>query len=708
MSAQNHESLVGSEAKAWTGLLNQSGSRFCMVCFGQNAKGTLPFNINFFMSLSKLAFMAALVLFGGVLLALPTQGLGQTNYYAANGSEYALVGALPGDQVFPDVAVTPAGGFVVWQDNVTDGSGWGVSAERLDSTFNGSLSSFRVNVQGANNQQNPRVAMLKNGGAAFVWQGGPSGHQNIFARFLTPTNTWLTSTDLMVSTFTNTYQITPALTVLSDGNVVVVWSSFNQAGSNSLLDVYGTILSPTGQTISNAFLINQFDNFNQRSPSVSALANGGFAVGWISEQEEVQAPNLGSNSVLAAASAVGRPSVDVYARLYSSNGVAVAGEFLVNSNLNICAGPSLAAATDGSFLIAWYQRDSEISSNGWDIFARPISSAGVGGPVVEVNSQTYGDQYGPKVSAIGLDYLVVFTSLGQDGSREGVFGRFVHNNGALIGSECQVNTTWVGQQMQPAVASDGAAWFQVVWTSYTGLANGFDLYAQRFANVAAILQPMGAPFVYAPFNLVSNKYVPQLNVSWPQVQGISVTNYEVYVDGSAKAITNWLGNSNQWTMGLANGLTASSTHSFQVAYLTTDGRQSPISPTASGTTWSGINYDGIPYEWITAYYGDNIGDWPANINAPLSSGGLSLYNVFLSGGDPLDPATWLTTHISRGSGGVYLSWNTQPGLTYQVQTTSNLKIWTNLGSPRFAAGTADSIYLGNASLGYYRVVLLRQ
>ena len=49
----------------------------------------------------------------------------QTNYYANNGTEYAIVGSLPGDQVFPDAAVTPAGGFVVWQDNITDGSGWG-------------------------------------------------------------------------------------------------------------------------------------------------------------------------------------------------------------------------------------------------------------------------------------------------------------------------------------------------------------------------------------------------------------------------------------------------------------------------------------------------------------------------------------------------------------------------------------------------------
>ena len=112
--------------------------------------------------------------------------LGQTNYYATNGTEYAIVGSLPGDQVWPDVAVTPDGGFVVWQDNITDGSGWGVSARRLDSTLSGTLSTFRVNAQGTNDQENPRVALLKNGGAVFVWQGGWKAYQHIYARFLTP------------------------------------------------------------------------------------------------------------------------------------------------------------------------------------------------------------------------------------------------------------------------------------------------------------------------------------------------------------------------------------------------------------------------------------------------------------------------------------------------------------------------------------------
>ena len=42
-------------------------------------------------------------------------------------------------------------------------------------------------------------------------------------------------------------------------------------------------------------------------------------------------------------------------------------------------------------------------------------------------------------------------------------------------------------------------------------------------------------------------------------------------------------------MMAANGLTTGSTHWFQVAYATTDGRQSPLSAAASKTTWSGLN-----------------------------------------------------------------------------------------------------------------------
>jgi hypothetical protein len=122
----------------------------------------------------------------GVVPRIPAAVFGQTNYYTTNGTEYAIIGSLPGDQVFPDVAVNTTGGFVVWQDNITDGSGWGVSAMRLDGTLVRHAGPFRVNVQGTNDQENARVALLKNGGAVFVWQGGVEGYQHIYARFLTP------------------------------------------------------------------------------------------------------------------------------------------------------------------------------------------------------------------------------------------------------------------------------------------------------------------------------------------------------------------------------------------------------------------------------------------------------------------------------------------------------------------------------------------
>ena len=553
------------------------------------------------------------------------------------------------------------------------------------------------------------MALLKNNGAVFVWQGGVGSYQHIFARFLTPTNTFLTTTDVTVSTFSssNSFQVNPVVTVLNNSKVIVVWSSFNQAGSSSLHHVYGQMLSPTGAKIGTNFLINQFISFNQRTPAVAALKNGGFVVTWVSEQERLAAPNLGSNTTFAAASAVTAPSVDVYARFYDSNAVAQGNEFLVNTDSNPCASPSVAVASDGSFMVAWTAHDMADADNSLDIYARPFSSAGVGGTAFRVNSHIFGDQYIPRICVIAGDYLVAWTSLGQDGSREGVFGQFVHEDGTLVGGEFRVNTTTVSQQMQPIVASDGVNQFIAVWTSYTGSPYHFDLFAQRYINVSAVLQPMAAPFVYAPFNLSNNVYQPQLQVSWPLLLGISVSNFEIYVDGASvpTAVTA----SNIWTMTAANGLTANSTHTFQVDYVTTDGRTSPISPSTSGTTWSGGNYFGIPIEWMEQYYGLNFAGFPTNVNAPLIPGGLSLLQVFLSGGDPLDPGTWLWTKLTNTSQGMRLNWPTQPGLIYQVQVKTNLTAaWSNLGSPRFASDVTDSIPVGGSAAGYYRVLLLRQ
>jgi hypothetical protein len=635
-----------------------------------------------------------------LLLGVPNL-LQASGSFTTNGVEFPIAGAKPGDQVHPGVALNSNGGYLVWEDNVTSSTGIGISAQRLDSSFSASLSSFKVNSLNVGDNERAQVALLNDGGAAFVWQGGRYGFQHIYARFLSASNTWV-SGDVQVNSATNFYQINPAVATLNNGNVVVVWSSFNQYSPSSMQDVYGQVFSPDGQKLGGEFLVNGFVNYNQRTPAIAALSTGGFVVAWVSEQQR----SLGiPASQLSFPSEFVNSSVDIYARLYSASGQPLNNEFLVNTGSNVCANPSIATGGGGGFIIAWSEKDIVVQVNSWDVFARTFAGTGAGGAVARVNSQTYGDQFAPRISASATDYLIVWTSLGQDNSMEGVFGQFLQADGSTNGGEFQVNTTWVNKQMHPAVASDGNGRFLVTWTSFTGGGASYDLFAQRYMNIAQPLGAMAAPFVYVPFVVSNGVYQPQIVVAWPVESGLAVDHYEVYMDGALVASPA----TNTWTATAGNGLTASSTHTFQVDAVGAGG-PTPLSPTATATTWGGYNWGGIPFEWMAGYYGMDSSLWPA-AGSSLAQGGPTLYQVFLTGGNPLNSSTWLQTRLEvqqvQGQPVYMLHWNTQPGLTYQVQTSSDMLNWVDFQSARFAADVTDSVPVPKNNLQYYRLVRLR-
>lgn len=634
------------------------------------------------MLLSRLFGKAAI---GGLLTAAaPTLLLGQATFIP-QAHEYPMA-ALPGDQIHPQLGLTPTNGMLVWEDNITDGQGQGITAQRLDSGFSPTLAPFRVNVTAAGDQERPRVAMLSNGGAAFVWQGGRHSAQHIYARFLSSSNLWLSTNDIQVNAATNVFQLTPALGVLTNGNAVVVYGSFNQATANSMQDVYAQILSPTGQKVGGEFLVNQFTSYNQRTPSIAGLSDGRFVITWVSEQQ------------------TGDNTVDIFARIYSAAGVPVGNEFLVDSTTNVCANPTVAAGQSGGFVIAWGQKDLSVRNNSWDVFARAYTSAGSGGPIQPINTYLFGDQFAPKISSLPDGFLIVWTSMGQDGSWEGVYGRFLDVSGNVLGSgEFQVNTTTPGRQIHPAIASDGVGRFLVSWSSFGSAALGMNLYGQRFVDVSQPLPPMNAPFVWVPFVTTNGTYEPEIQVSWPLQAGFSVDHYELFVDGNASPVNL---TSNIWLMTAANGLAASSTHSFQVDFVTTSGRRSPLSPSASATTWMGYSWFGsVPFEWMASYYGNDTSKWPSP-NTAVAPGGPTVLQTFLTGANPLNPTTWLRTALLDTPQGYFLTWNPQPGLTYQVQSSTDLASWSAIGAPRFAAGNSDSVYVGANNTAFYRILKL--
>lgn len=420
-----------------------------------------------------------------IFLAFPFFVSGQ-NTISPQGPEYAMTGALAGDQVNSSIALNQTGGVLVWEDNASDKSGSGISCARLNSSFT-RVSSFPINKIAKGDQRNPQVKFLSSGDAIVVWQGNGLGNSDIYARILKGDGTFSTS-DIRLNSYVKDQQSEPAVCALQDGSAFVAWQSFGQDGS--MMGIYAAKVSASGVVSGNGtvaptlatgtkkkgavivikeFQINQATSYNQRTPAVATLTNGNVVVVWISEFERFGDPQL-----------PGPSSVDVYGRLFDASGIALSDEILLNSGNNICGNPSVAALAGGGFTVAWSEKDSQSRSNGWEIMGRSFSAEGVAsGADFKVNTNTYGDQYRPKITAVGNDCVVVWTSMGQDGSWEGVFGRLLQGGAAPSGDEFLANNTTVSKQIFPAIASNGANQFLISWSSFVGV-TGFDLFARKY------------------------------------------------------------------------------------------------------------------------------------------------------------------------------------------------------------------------------------
>jgi hypothetical protein len=464
---------VFSRAKTGMQDLFSSGTRIRQFFFAVRSRKHRHANARlvkpcYDMNLSPLIRIGKSLLALSFASALPFLSVGQVGLIAGGG-EYPIVGVLPGVQQHPHASINAFGGFLVWEDNTVDGNGIGIRAAALDSNLSAVGELFRVNVNAAGDQERPHATLLNGGGAVFVWQGGRQSFQHIYARFLSSSNTWATE-DVQVNESTGKYQLSPAIATLGNGNVAIVWC--NVVGA--FQDVYGQIFAPTGQKIGTNFLVNQYTPYNQRTPAISAISSNRFIVVWVSEQQRQIGPidNPDPNFNYDPS---GRPSVDIYGRIFQNDDPTSGAEFWINNGYDVCANPSLASQKD-------YQSPR---GNSWDIFGRVYSPApaSVSGPTRAINSHLHGDQFAPQVSVIGTNYMVLWTSLGQDGSWEGVYGQTVSpTDASRVGQEFRVNTTTLGKQIHPIVAADQTGRFLSVWSSYSGGPKDFDLFAQVYVS----------------------------------------------------------------------------------------------------------------------------------------------------------------------------------------------------------------------------------
>jgi hypothetical protein len=141
--------------------------------------------------------------------------------------------------------------------------------------------------------------------------------------------------------------------------------------------------------------------------------------------------------------------------------------------------PAVASAAAGDFVVAWSSYPQDGSGSG--VFAQRFSaSAAPVGTEFLVNSTTSSSQFQPAIALESDgDFVVAWTSYGQDGSAYGVVAQVFDSSGTLLGGELVVNSHTVGYQYAPAVAIDDEDDFVVAWSDdYDGDAGG--VFAQLF------------------------------------------------------------------------------------------------------------------------------------------------------------------------------------------------------------------------------------
>jgi S-layer homology domain len=141
------------------------------------------------------------------------------------------------------------------------------------------------------------------------------------------------------------------------------------------------------------------------------------------------------------------------------------------------------------------------------IAALARGQAPVFGPEFQVNTTTTSYQYAPSVANIGpaSNFVVVWSSDGQDGSQTGAVGRLFNAAGTPLGGEFAINVSTTGYQDRVLVGSNAAGNFVVAWTEFVSYDASYEIRARRFDSSGT---PQGGDIVVNTWTTGTQVYSP--------------------------------------------------------------------------------------------------------------------------------------------------------------------------------------------------------
>ncbi|MEM9076363.1 MAG: hypothetical protein AAGC43_04950 [Bacteroidota bacterium] len=303
------------------------------------------------------------------------------------GDEFVVNTETVSTQSQPTVAVANDGSHIIfWRSKDQDGNGFGVYAQRYNSSGDTVGNEFRINEETDTNQDQAYAAYHSNGNLMVIWETSQDGQAGeIYARVYDANFNDISNGEFRINTLTSGWQNTARIAAVPNG-FVVVWESLN-IDNERIAIVFKRFDSQGNSLMTMEEQVNTREICDQKNPDIAAQADGSFAIVW----EHLEDPEK-CTSAQALYS-------DITARIYSNNGTALTNEIILSQNTSGNQNLGITRDYHGGFVAIW-QADASSNDSSDEIYGRRLLNAGsLNGDMFKVNTNTDSFQVFPAIAA---------------------------------------------------------------------------------------------------------------------------------------------------------------------------------------------------------------------------------------------------------------------------------------------------------------------
>ncbi|MDB3977592.1 flagellin [bacterium] len=200
------------------------------------------------------------------------------------GSEFRVNTHINQNQIEPSITRLSNGNFVVsWSSQNQDGSNEGVFGQIFDMSASKIGNEFIINTTTAGIQNRASLASLPIGGFVAAWSGTDVDGTGVIGQIFDSSGAKLGS-EFQINTHTDNEQTNPSVLSLANGGFVVAWQSKNQDGDQD--GVYAQRFDDDGSKLGSEFQINTYTNSYQHNVFVENLSDGEFIASWQSNGQD--------------------------------------------------------------------------------------------------------------------------------------------------------------------------------------------------------------------------------------------------------------------------------------------------------------------------------------------------------------------------------------------------------------------------------------